>query len=86
MSTGAQVDPHDKMRARDVSKVARGQQATAPPHEYGTVSPPPPPSSTKADQHRNKVYIAFLFIYIIICLLIGDDLIYIDGGGVNNRS
>ncbi|KEH27487.1 putative cytochrome-c oxidase [Medicago truncatula] len=44
--SGAQVDPHDKMRARDLSKVARGEQAPRPPHEFGTVSPPPPPSST----------------------------------------
>ncbi|KAJ1386566.1 Cytochrome c oxidase, subunit VIb [Sesbania bispinosa] len=44
--SAAQVDPHDKMRARDVNKVARGEQAPRPAHEYGTVSPPPPPSST----------------------------------------
>ncbi|KAF7828520.1 putative cytochrome c oxidase subunit 6b-like [Senna tora] len=43
---GSQVDPHDKMRARDVNKVAKGEQAPRPPHQYGTVSPPPPPSST----------------------------------------
>ncbi|CAN4127765.1 unnamed protein product [Withania somnifera] len=44
--SSAQVDPHDKMRARDVSKVAKGQQAPRPVHEPGTVSKPPPPSST----------------------------------------
>uniref|UniRef100_A0ACD5XB21 Uncharacterized protein n=1 Tax=Avena sativa TaxID=4498 RepID=A0ACD5XB21_AVESA len=41
----AVVSPHDKMRGRDVSKVARGEQAPRPPHEPGSVadSPPPPP-------------------------------------------
>ncbi|OIS99771.1 PREDICTED: putative cytochrome c oxidase subunit 6b-like [Nicotiana attenuata] len=34
------------MRARDVNKVAKGQQAPRPVHETGTVSKPPPPSST----------------------------------------
>ncbi|KAK7367704.1 hypothetical protein VNO80_09722 [Phaseolus coccineus] len=51
--SAAQVDPHDKMRARDVNKVARGQQAPRPAHEYGTVSPPPPPSSTHTANHTN---------------------------------
>jgi cytochrome c oxidase subunit 6b len=39
------VNPHDKMRSRDVNKVARGEQAPRPPHEPGSVedSPPPPP-------------------------------------------
>ncbi|KAL3840755.1 hypothetical protein ACJIZ3_025346 [Penstemon smallii] len=27
------MDPHDKMRARDVSKVSRGEQAPRPPHQ-----------------------------------------------------
>lgn len=57
--SGAQVDPHDKMRARDLSKVARGEQAPRPPHEFGTVSPPPPPSSTNnthdIKNNNNKV-------------------------------
>ncbi|KAH1223579.1 putative cytochrome c oxidase subunit 6b-like [Glycine max] len=53
--SAAQVDPHDKMRARDVNKVARGEQAPRPAHEFGTVSPPPPPSSTHSiDTKRNK--------------------------------
>lgn len=53
--SAAQVDPHDKMRARDVNKVARGEQAPRPAHEYGTVSPPPPPSSTHTiDDTKNK--------------------------------
>ncbi|RDX81588.1 putative cytochrome c oxidase subunit 6b-like protein, partial [Mucuna pruriens] len=53
--SAAQVDPHDKMRARDVNKVARGEQAPRPAHEYGTVSPPPPPSSTDhLDTKKNK--------------------------------
>ncbi|CAJ1928843.1 unnamed protein product [Sphenostylis stenocarpa] len=48
-----EVDPHDKMRARDVNKVARGEQAPRPAHEYGTVSPPP--SSTHDDtKKKNK--------------------------------
>ncbi|XP_051178764.1 cytochrome c oxidase subunit 6b-3-like [Lolium perenne] len=40
------VNPHDKMRSRDVNKVARGEQAPRPPHELGSVadSPPPPPN------------------------------------------
>ncbi|XP_061343920.1 cytochrome c oxidase subunit 12, mitochondrial [Gastrolobium bilobum] len=55
MSASAPVDPHDKMRARDVSKVARGEQAPRPVHEYGIVSPPPPPSSTdNIDTNNNK--------------------------------
>ncbi|XP_044492752.1 putative cytochrome c oxidase subunit 6b-like [Mangifera indica] len=45
--SAAQVDPHDKMRSRDVNKVASGEQAPAPNHEYGTVSPPPPPCCVK---------------------------------------
>lgn len=44
--SSAQVDPHDKMRSRDVNKVAKGEQAPRPVHEFGTVSKPPPPSST----------------------------------------
>ncbi|OIV92804.1 hypothetical protein TanjilG_00938 [Lupinus angustifolius] len=55
MSASAPVDPHDKMRARDVNKVARGEQAPRPAHEYGTVSPPPPPSSTNTS-NNNKVH------------------------------
>ena len=39
------VDPHDKMRARDVNKVAKGEQAPRPVHDYDTVSPPPSPQS-----------------------------------------
>ncbi|XVF13529.1 hypothetical protein REPUB_Repub08aG0215500 [Reevesia pubescens] len=46
MSSASVVDPHDRMRARDVNKVARGEQAPRPAHEYGTVSPPPSPQST----------------------------------------
>ncbi|KAK7252717.1 hypothetical protein RIF29_36879 [Crotalaria pallida] len=49
----APVDPRNNMRARDLSKVARGEQAPRPPHQYGTVSPPPPPSSTD-HIHTNK--------------------------------
>lgn len=44
--SAAQMDPHDQMRSRDISKVARGEQAPRPAHEYGTVSKPPPPQSS----------------------------------------
>ncbi|CAA3023018.1 cytochrome c oxidase subunit 6b-like [Olea europaea subsp. europaea] len=44
--SAAIVEPHDKMRSRDVNKVARGEQAPRPAHEPGTVSRAPPPSST----------------------------------------
>nr|GMD74830.1 putative cytochrome C oxidase subunit 6B-like [Ipomoea batatas] len=52
MSAAAPLDPHDKMRGRDVNKVARGEQAPRPVHEPGTVSAPPPPSSTDS---KNKL-------------------------------
>ncbi|KAB2017951.1 hypothetical protein ES319_D08G196600v1 [Gossypium barbadense] len=51
-STGAAVDPRDKMRARDVNRVARGEQAPRPVHEYGTVSAPPSPQSTSPPPAR----------------------------------
>ncbi|KAF8379147.1 hypothetical protein HHK36_028576 [Tetracentron sinense] len=35
------VDPHDKIRARDVNKVARGEQAPRSPHEPGSISKAP---------------------------------------------
>ncbi|CAE5959068.1 unnamed protein product [Arabidopsis arenosa] len=41
-----QMDPHDKMRSRDISKVARGQQEPRPAHTPGTVSPPPQNEAT----------------------------------------
>ncbi|XP_010478694.1 PREDICTED: putative cytochrome c oxidase subunit 6b-like [Camelina sativa] len=44
--SSAQMDPHDKMRSRDLSKVARGQQAPRPAHAPGTVSPPPQNEAT----------------------------------------
>ncbi|XP_020870376.1 putative cytochrome c oxidase subunit 6b-like [Arabidopsis lyrata subsp. lyrata] len=44
--SSAQMDPHDKMRSRDISKVARGQQAPRPAHTPGTVSPPPQNEAT----------------------------------------
>nr|XP_043627065.1 putative cytochrome c oxidase subunit 6b-like [Erigeron canadensis] len=67
----AVVEPHDKMRSKDLSKVAKGQQATRPAHEPGTVSAPPPPSSTttpqekaekeaKKSQHCYSCYVAYL--------------------------
>ncbi|XP_028762473.1 putative cytochrome c oxidase subunit 6b-like [Neltuma alba] len=55
--SASQVDPRDRTRARDVSKVTRGEQAPRPAHEYGTVSPPPPPSSTdhiNINTNKNK--------------------------------
>ena len=54
MSIASIVDPHDKMRARDVNKVAKGEQAPRPVHEYGTVSPPPSPQSTSPRKIANK--------------------------------
>ncbi|KAG2375838.1 putative cytochrome c oxidase subunit 6b-like [Vigna angularis] len=58
--SAAQVDPHDKMRARDVNKVARGEQAPRPAHQYGTVSPP---SSTHTnDDTKNKIKLGFLTV------------------------
>ncbi|KAK1408069.1 hypothetical protein QVD17_39701 [Tagetes erecta] len=48
----AVVEPHDKMRSRDISKVARGQQAPRPAHEPGTVSAPPPPSSSTTPEEK----------------------------------
>ncbi|KAL0340510.1 UNVERIFIED_CONTAM: putative cytochrome c oxidase subunitb-like [Sesamum radiatum] len=44
--SGSTVEPHDKMRSRDVSKVARGEQAPRPPQRSPQVSRAPPPSST----------------------------------------
>ncbi|KAK6135484.1 hypothetical protein DH2020_030770 [Rehmannia glutinosa] len=44
--SGSIVEPHDKMRRRDVNKVARGEQAPRPPQQSPSVSRPPPPSST----------------------------------------
>ncbi|XP_027183389.1 cytochrome c oxidase subunit 6b-3-like [Coffea eugenioides] len=46
MSTDAVIDPHDKMRSRDVNKVARGEQAPRPPADHPIVSKAPPPTST----------------------------------------
>ncbi|CAK9309440.1 unnamed protein product [Citrullus colocynthis] len=53
--SAAQVDPHDKMRSRDLSKVARGEQAPRPAHEYGTVSKPPPPSSSSVPSAQTNL-------------------------------
>lgn len=44
--SSAQMDPHDKMRSRDLSKVTRGQQEPRPAHDPGTVSPPPQNEAT----------------------------------------
>ena len=46
------MEPHDKMRARDVSKVARGEQAPRPPQRTPNVSRPPPPSSTTTPEEK----------------------------------
>ena len=48
------MDPHGEMRARDISRVARGEQAPRPPHEYGTVSKAPPPASVKLPSNNNR--------------------------------
>ena len=42
-------------RPRDISKVARGEQAPRPVHEYGTVSKPPPPSSSSASSAQTNL-------------------------------
>ena len=54
MSTSSVVDPQDKMRARDVNKVARGEQAPRPAHEPGTVSRAPPPSQSHPSNNNNN--------------------------------
>ncbi|XP_031737981.1 cytochrome c oxidase subunit 6B isoform X2 [Cucumis sativus] len=53
--SASQIDPHDKMRSRDMSKVARGEQAPRPAHEYGTVSKPPPPSSSSVPSAQTNL-------------------------------
>ncbi|XP_020535915.1 putative cytochrome c oxidase subunit 6b-like isoform X1 [Jatropha curcas] len=55
-SVGAQVEPHEKMRARDVNKVARGEQAPKPPHQYGHIdkTPSPPIHNKYPHQINNK--------------------------------
>lgn len=71
--SAANVDAHDKMRARDVNRVARGEQAPRPAHEYGTVSPPPShPTNNNNDtesKDTTKDDDEVFFIYFI-CLLI----------------
>ncbi|KAB1215717.1 putative cytochrome c oxidase subunit 6b-like [Morella rubra] len=54
MSVDSHVDPLDKMRARDVNKVARVEQAPRPAHEYGTVSAPPPPSAVDSRNNQTE--------------------------------
>ncbi|KAK9984864.1 hypothetical protein SO802_034389 [Lithocarpus litseifolius] len=54
MSTSSVVDPQDKMRARDVNKVARGEQAPRPAHEPGAVSRAPPPSQSHPSNNSNN--------------------------------
>ncbi|KAK9075684.1 hypothetical protein SSX86_004012 [Deinandra increscens subsp. villosa] len=49
----AVVEPHDKMRSKDLTKVTKGQQpAPRPAHEPDTVSAPPPPSSTTTPEEK----------------------------------
>ncbi|KAL7137748.1 hypothetical protein ABFS83_10G113500 [Erythranthe nasuta] len=50
------VEPQEKMRARDVNKVARGEQAPRPPQHSPPVSRAPPPSSTttKVETETNR--------------------------------
>ncbi|CAI0418235.1 unnamed protein product [Linum tenue] len=57
--SAAQVEPHDKMRSRDVNKVARGEQAPRPPHEPGEISqrpshPDPDPRQYDHDDDRDR--------------------------------
>ncbi|KAI6707465.1 hypothetical protein NL676_010427 [Syzygium grande] len=49
------VDPHDKMRSRDVNKVAKGKQAPQPAHEPGTVYRTPPPKQVDKELSKSKV-------------------------------
>ncbi|CAN1259308.1 Putative cytochrome c oxidase subunit 6b-like [Linum perenne] len=51
--SAAQVDPHDKMRSRDVSKVARGEQAPRPPHEPGQISQRPSKPNPDPRHHHD---------------------------------
>lgn len=45
------MDPHDKMRSRNVNKVAWEEQAPRPAHEYGSIrSAPPKPTLTPPSQ------------------------------------
>ncbi|CAL5355812.1 unnamed protein product [Camellia sinensis] len=47
MSVDSVVDPHEKMRVRDVNEVARGEHAPRLSHEPGSIDisrAPPPPS------------------------------------------
>ncbi|KAJ4958806.1 hypothetical protein NE237_025917 [Protea cynaroides] len=52
------MDPHDKMRARDVEKVAKGEQAPRPPHEPGSISQAPPPDAVliKGEELKTAPY------------------------------
>ncbi|CAN1748527.1 Cytochrome c oxidase subunit 6b-2 [Linum perenne] len=51
--SAAQVDPHDKMRSRDVSKVARGEQAPRPAHEPGQISQRPSKPNPDPRHHHD---------------------------------
>ncbi|KAJ4728773.1 Cytochrome c oxidase subunit [Melia azedarach] len=51
--SASQLDPHDKMRARDVNKVTRGEQAPRPAHESGTVSQAPVTKSKSQTEDEN---------------------------------
>ncbi|KAL6584028.1 hypothetical protein OROMI_003317 [Orobanche minor] len=48
------VEPQDKMRGRDVNKVARGEQAPRPPQRTPDVSRAPPPSSTSTPKQSEE--------------------------------
>ncbi|KAF3781953.1 Cytochrome c oxidase subunit 6b-1 [Nymphaea thermarum] len=47
------VEPHEQMRARDVNRVARGEQAPCPSHEPGSIKEAPvtpgPPTIREVD-------------------------------------
>ncbi|WOK94169.1 hypothetical protein Cni_G02871 [Canna indica] len=43
------VDPHDKMRSRDVEKVARGEQAPRPARELDSIADAPPSPELEVD-------------------------------------
>lgn len=71
------VEPHEKMRGRDVNKVARGEQAPRPPQQSPQVSRPPPPSSTtpKVSVSINNRYPPLHLITSLISIYISNNML-----------
>jgi cytochrome c oxidase subunit 6b len=76
--SAANVDPHNKMRARDVNRVARVEQAPRPAHEYGTVSPSPSHPTNNNNDTESKdttkdddqvFFISFIIVFRITKLI-----------------